>query len=242
MEEQTLLEGYNDEEKTAYLSAIASIATADEKATDEEVKYLDALCTAANLPEEQKEVVTRSAANTSGAELPEHLEKLKNSELRFSLVTDLIAFAKTDENYSEKERQQIWNIAKHVGVNQQQYAVLDEVTEKAATVEAEPEQKMQPNFLGSLGLKDKVQSAGINANSLFKGLIGIAGPMILSRMLGGMFGGGNRRTGGMMGGGGLGGALGGGGLMGGLGSLIGMLNGGRGYQRSGGMLGRVLGF
>jgi hypothetical protein len=96
-----------------------------------------------------------------------------------------------------------------------------------------------PSFLSSLGLQDKMQSAGINTGSLFKGLISIAGPMILGGLLSRGLGG-RRSSGGLGGalGGGLGSSLGGGG---GLGSLIGMLSGGRGLGSAGGLLGKVLG-
>jgi len=79
-----------------------------------------------------------------------------------------------------------------------------------------------------------LQSAGINPQSLLKGLIGIAGPMLLA----GMLSGGMRRRSGMGGMGGLGGGILGGG---GLGSIIGMLSGGRGIGSTGGLLGRMFG-
>lgn len=46
-EPTTVLEGYSDEEKGAYLGAIASIATADRQASPEEIEYITALCDAA---------------------------------------------------------------------------------------------------------------------------------------------------------------------------------------------------
>jgi uncharacterized tellurite resistance protein B-like protein len=239
-EQNSLLEGHSDAEKGAYLAAIASIATADHQADQQELSYLEDLCDAADLSETQKAQVTNAASDRTGQGLGQHLDTLKNSELRFSLVTDMIAFARADGSYHETERQQIEKVAQHLGVNQQQFSLLDQFTEKAAESKAPPEEKMSPSFLGSLGIGDKMQMAGINTGSLFKGLIGIAGPMILSKVLGGMFGR-RGRTGGV--GGGLfpgGGGIGsGGGMLGGLGSLIGMLAGGRGFGKSGGLLGRL---
>ena len=52
----TILEGYSDMEKGAYLGALASIATADRSATEEEITYLQALCESANLSEDQARV------------------------------------------------------------------------------------------------------------------------------------------------------------------------------------------
>jgi uncharacterized tellurite resistance protein B-like protein len=239
-EQNSLLAGHSDTEKGAYLAAIASLATADHQADQQELSYLEDLCDAADLPEIQKAEVTSAATDKTGQGLSQHLDALKNSELRFSLVTDMIAFARADGAYHEKERQQIEKVAQHLGVNQQQFSLLDQFTEKAVDSNTPAEEKMSPGFLNSLGIGDKMQMAGINTGSLFKGLIGIAGPLILSKVLGGMFGrrGRTGNTGGGLfpGGGGMGT---GGSMLGGLGSLIGMLAGGRGFGKSGGLLGRL---
>jgi uncharacterized tellurite resistance protein B-like protein len=237
---QTLLEGASDMEKGAYIGAIASLATADRQATEDEIEYLKALCQGANLSNEQTEAVIKAASEISSEDTKRCLDVLKNSELRFSLITDLIAFAKSDNNYSEQEEQNVQKMAQYLGVDQKQYSLLDNFAEQATNTKATPEQIQSPNFLSSIGLKDKLESAGINGSGLLKGLLGIAAPIVLARMMsggrnrgfgGGLFGGG----GGMFGGGG--GMLGGGGL----GSLIGMLSGGRGMNSMGGLLGGLFG-
>lgn len=244
--EQTekLLKDYSDVEKGSYLGAIASIATADRTASEEELEYIEALADSAELSQEQKMAVRRAATEITEDELKKCLDVLKGSELRFSLVTDLIAFAESDENYTPEEKANIEKIAQHLNINKQQYSVLDQFVQKTKATNVEPEQMQQQGFLGSLGLEDKFKSAGINFGGLTKGLLGIAGPMLLaglvSRGLGGRRGGGG--LGGMLGGGMLGGVLGGlgGGRMGGgLGSLTGMLNGGRGFGSTGGLLSRM---
>ena len=234
-----ILEGHTDREKGAYLGAIASIATADREASPEELEHMAQLCDAADLSEVQKQSVIRAATELSGDELTRCLDILKDSELRYSLVTDLMAFAKSDNNYSEEEQENIQKIAEYLGVNQQQFSLLDQFAEKAGSSQASPEEAVQPGFLSSLGLKDKLENAGISGNGLLKGLLGVAGPMILSGMLSRGLGG-HARSGGL-GGGLLGGLAGGLSGSGGLGSLIGMLSGGRGLGSTGGLLGRVLG-
>lgn len=232
MEAATVLEGYSDQEKGAYLGAISSIATADRHASEEEKQYIAALCDAAGLSEPQKDVVIRAADELSGEELKQCLDILKNSDLKYSFVTDLIAFAKADKNYSTEEQQRVKEMSQYLGVDQNQFSLLNEFTEKAAAKDVPVEEKASPSFLSSLGLTEKMKNAGINPNSLMKGLIGIAGPLIL----GGIVSGALRRRGrgaGMFGN--LGGILGGAGL----GSLIGMLSGGRGFRNSGGLLGRI---
>ncbi len=271
MEQTTILDGYSDLEKGAYLGAIASIATADRSASEEEKAYLKALCQSANLSDEQTEMISETADTPiTDEELKRCLDVLKTSDLRFSLVSDIIAFAQSDHTYSEEEKQSVQKIAQYLGVNPQQFSLLDQFTKKA--VEEAPkhaeaiqsEQTTPGGFLDSLGFGDKLKSAGINSNSLLKGALGIIGPIVIAKMLsgggrsggGGLLGGlfGGNSGGGLLGGGGLfggsggllggGGGLlgGGGGLLGGGGGLLGnLLGGGRGFGGAGNLLSRVLG-
>ena len=234
MENTHVLEGYSDQEKGAYLGAVASIATADRQASEEEMQYIEALCNAADISETQKEAVMRAASELSGEELKKCLDILKNSDLKYSLVTDIIAFAKADNNYAAEEQKRVEEISQYLDVNQDQFSLLNEFTEKAAVKDVPAEEKAKPSFLSSLGLNDKLKNAGINSNSLMKGLLAIGGPILLGSILSGAM----RRRGrgtGMFGN--MGGLMGGAGL----GSIIGMLSGGRGFRNTGGLLGRIFG-
>lgn len=249
MQNIKILEGYSDLEKGAYLGAIASIATADRNASQEELTYLSALCEAASLSQNQARVINEAATSTMADEdLKRCLDVLKTSELRFSLISDVIAFAKSDNTYSEEEQHSVQMIADYLGINEKQFSLLDQFTKKAveeAPKQAEAFESDQTNpssFLDSLGFGDKLKSAGINSNALVKGAIGIIGPILLLKMLSG------GRNRGAMGGGFLGGLMGGGGMGGGLlGSLLGggllgsLLGGGRGFGSAGNMLGRLFG-
>lgn len=163
------------------------------------------------------------------------LDILKSSNLKYSLVTDIIAFAKADGNYNEEEQQRVQQISEYLQVDKKQFSLLNEFTDKASQSNVPPEEKVKPSFLSSLGLSDKLQGAGINSNGLLKGLLGIAGPVVLGSMLSGVLGRRGRNTG--M----FGNMMGGGMMGGGLGSLIGMLSGGRRFRNSGGLFSRVLG-
>ncbi len=237
---EKILTGISDQEKGAYLSAIASIATADLQASELEIEHLSHLCEAADLSAQQQEHVLNVAKGTSDADLVRSLDILKSSELKYSLVTDLLAFAKSDNNYSEAEQHSVQKIANYLGVDQKQFGLLDKLAEKTNASTSAPSD--EPGFLSAFGLGDKLKQSGINSSSLLKGLVSIAAPMILSRMmrrnqsystnsmggLGGLLGGATMGGGGLLGGGG-----------GGLGSLIGMLSGGRGMGSAGGLLGRI---
>jgi len=239
-----LLEGHSPEEKEAYIGAIASMATADQEAGESEQEYLEKLSEAAGLSEDQKSRVLEAAADTSGTQLSSYLDTLKNSELKYSLLTDLMSFAQLDHNYSEEEEGSIRKVADYLGISQQQQSVLQEVAGKTASGEIGPEQGAQPNQLAG-GLGQQLQSAGINGGGLLKNLIGMAAPFILGSLMSrGRNSNNNSGSGGLLGGLGglLGGNSGGGGSIGGgggLGSIIGMLNGGRGMGSLGGILGKL---
>jgi uncharacterized tellurite resistance protein B-like protein len=231
--EEKLLKDYSDIEKGAYLGAIASIATADRAASEQEIEYINVLAESADLSDGQRQAVERAATEISGEELKRCLDILKTSELRYSLVTDLIGFAEADKAYSEEEKANVQKIASYLGIDRQQFSLLDQFVQKTAEVQPEPEEIKKPGFLSSLGFDQKFKNLGINFGSLTKGLLGIAGPMILSSML-------RRRSGNM--------AAGFNpfsrqtlGMGGGLGSIISMLSGGR-NNGTGGLLRRTLGF
>jgi len=231
--EKQYLAGYPDLEKGAYLGAIASIATADRQATGEELEHLDALSAAAGLQDQQAQMIRRAATELGGAELNHCLDVLKNSELRFSLVADCIAFAEADGTVTEEERERIGRMATYLGINDQQFSLLDQFARQARQQQATPEQAAQPQFLRERQLDTKMEEAGMNTSGFLKGLAGVAGPLLLA----GMLAGGRRRHGGMFGGGRMGG---------GLGSLTGMFGGGgfrrSGFGRRGGLLGGLFGF
>jgi len=213
-----ILEGYSSKEKTAYIIAIASIATADQSASDQELAYLTNLADSAGLSESEKNEVAYAAKETSGQSLKPALDILKSSELKYSLITDLIAFAESDSNVAQQEKQHIASIADYLGINADQLSLLNEYVQETANSN-QPAEAMGiagsgglGGMLGNLGLGDKLQKSGINIGSLTKGLIGIVGPMIMSKML-------NK---------GLQGSNAPGSVNGGLGSLLGGLTGGKG--------------
>jgi uncharacterized tellurite resistance protein B-like protein len=242
IQHKTVLDEYSDQEKGAYLGAIASLATADRSASDEELQHIRELSQDAGLSASQQESVVRAATELSGEELKKCLDLLKNSNLRFSLVSDLIAFAEVDGDYSQQERENVEKISEYLGVTKTQFSLLDQFVHRTAESHKSPEEIAKPGFLDSLGLKDQFANAGINVGSMGKGLLGFLGPMLLGGMLGRMSG--RSRTGGGLGRGpgmnipGMGG-------MGGLGSLISVLGGRRstpgiGNSGLGGLLRRVM--
>ncbi len=255
-QEHQLLKDYSEREKSAYLGAIASISTADRQASQEEIEFLQTLTESAVLPNAEEQEVLQSAQDPSNVRLTSQLNLLKGSELRFSLVSDMISFAKSDGHYTPEEEQKIKQVAAYLDIDEQQYSTLNQFVDKAAQAKQSGEDITHSNFLQSSGLSSSFQKAGIGSGGFMKGALAMMAPILMSKMMGGgssrPMGGGliGGLLGGMgngsMSGGGLGGMLGGGrssgGMLGGggLGSLFSILSGGRSYGAQGG-LGSVLG-
>ena len=228
-----LLQNYPEDEKTAYLSAIASLATADRQASPAEGQFLQALAQQAGLSPESTQQVVSAANDPSNQGIQQHLDVLKNSDLRYSLVTDLISFSRADGAYSNDEETMVNKMSQYLGINQQQQQALETVVDQAATVQHDPQDPAKEGFFSSIG--DKLSSVGIPKGALMAGLLGVVAPMVLSKVMGGGNSTANTNAGygdQSSSGGGLGGLLGGG-----MGGLL----GGAAQSGLGGLLSGVLG-
>ena len=228
-----LLQNYSEDEKTAYLSSIASLATADRQASPAEGQFLQALCQQAGLSAESTQQVSAAANDSSNESIQQHLDVLKNSDLRYSLVTDLISFSRADGAYSNDEEAMVNKMSQYLGINQEQQQTLETVVDQAATVAHDPQDPAKEGFFSSIG--DKLSNVGIPKGALMAGLLGVVAPMVLSKVMGG--GSSNAGYGDQSGsqsssGGGLGGLL-----SGGMGGLL----GGAAQSGMGGLLGGLLG-
>ncbi|MEO6315571.1 MAG: TerB family tellurite resistance protein [Chitinophagaceae bacterium] len=212
-----ILSGASASEKKAYLTAIASIATADNSASETEINYLLDLATSAGLTDADKEAVKQAALDATGSNLKPALDVLKSSELKFSLVTDLIAFAESDNNLAQEEKTHIAAVAKYLGVDDNQVKILHEYVQQAAT---QPAESLADSAGGIL---EKLKGSGINISGLAKGLMSFVGPMIIGNLVSkGM----NKGTSAAVGQSGLSN----------IGSLVGNLTGGKGMAGIGGFL------
>ena len=234
MSDSQLLQNYSDSEKAAYLSVIASLASADREASATETEFLQQLAHQAGLSGGATQQVLAAAKDATNESIKGHLDTLRGSDLRYSLVTDLISFARADGAYANDEEAMVNKISAYLGITPQQTQTLNQVVDQAAQVPHDANDPAKQGFFG--GITDKLAGAGIPKGALMAGLLGVVAPMVLSKV---MSGGRGQSGGGLMGGMGgssmgglLGGAMGGGsmgGLLGGLlggGLLSGVLGGG----------------
>lgn len=246
---QNLLQEFSESERTAYLGAIASIATADHSSTEEEIEFLKAMIQTSGVSPEAEAEILAAAKEENPSRLKDWIEQLKHSELKYSLVADLIAFAASDNDYSEEEKQSIKKIAAALNISNEQYGLLNQFVAEAenlpTTALTQPDRAL--GFFENSGLGNQLSNAGINMGSLSKGLLGVIAPLLLTKLLsgskkssGGGLGdlisglGGKKSSGGL---GDLISGLGSSGAGGGMGDLLGGLLG----SSSGGSIGDLLG-
>lgn len=221
------LKDYPEKEKTAYLAAVASMATPEDKASKEEEDFMAELCDEAGLNQRDKREVIMEARDPRNDGFKRYLEFLRKSDLKYSFVVDILSYAHADGHYSDDEKKRIHHMADRLGISIEQFNALQEYVEKAS--QAQGEETSQEGFLESTGLKQKFDKLNIPVKGLLTGLVG---SMLMRGIMGR-----RRRRGGM-----ISRLLGGGGYhrRSGFSSLIGMLSGNRGYRRSGGLLSRIL--
>jgi len=226
--ETQLLQNYSEPEKTAYLSAIAALATADRQASAPEAEFLQRLAQQAGLSDGAIRQVLAAADQANNQTVQQSLDQLKSSDLRYSLVTDLISLARADGTYSAGEEEMVSKMSAYLGINPEQKQTLESVVDQAASVPHDAQDPGKQGFLSSIG--DKLSNVGIPKGALMAGLLGVVAPMVISRVMGG----GNSNNGGQpqSQSGSLGGLLGG---------AMGSLGGGGGGSSLGGMLGGLLG-
>ncbi len=198
-------------QKAAYLGAIASLTTADRTASDAEVEFLSHLAQATGLSQQDAQHVIDSALDPGSGSLQKSLNALKTSDLRFSLVQDLISFAQSDGQYSDEEQERIGQMSAYLGVTEEQFDALHQYQQAAA----DGQNVNDPKFLQQSGLGSLLGQLGLpKGGGMLAGILAAVGPMILQKVL-------SSRGGAPAG---LGTAAGGG-LMGVLGQVMGSMGG-----------------
>jgi uncharacterized tellurite resistance protein B-like protein len=128
-------------ERVDYLMIIASMAGADVVLKAEEIDKLRQLCGELQIPEKDTTRVL-AAAHSPTAKVERHLEALVASPLRFTLLSDCLALAYADGDYSKGERKEIHALARALRIDDAQVKALEEAgaaLRKAADVEHGPE-------------------------------------------------------------------------------------------------------
>ena len=135
------LEEYSEDEQIAYLSVLSAICYADKEFSDEEKYQLESLLDQLQISDAGKAKVFSSIFNLQQEDKSAHLETiyaLGDTELKYTLISDLCLFAVADSNFSDQEYQYILGIGEVLGVTQEQIDAIKSVQENLVKIEDIP--------------------------------------------------------------------------------------------------------
>jgi uncharacterized tellurite resistance protein B-like protein len=144
-------------ERVDYLMVVASMAGADVVIDQAEKDRLRELCGELGLPERETAAVL-SACQRPTASIERHIDGLKSSPLRFTLLSDCVSLAYADGDYGKDERREVESLARALGVSGEQLAPIEELvraTHAAATGGADDHHK------AGLAIAEKLAAVGV---------------------------------------------------------------------------------
>ena len=126
MDEQRYpLSNYPEVEKVDYLSIVASIASADGKITDEEITKIREFCTMIGIGEIGIGMILAAIADPAIVDVQPILRRLSQTDLKFTLLTDMLFMAHADDIVSPDEKEEIRKIASMLKITPDQIAAID---------------------------------------------------------------------------------------------------------------------
>jgi hypothetical protein len=104
------LEEYSENEQIAYLSILSAICYADKEFGDQEKRQLDALLEPLKISDVGKAKIYASVFNLQHEDKLANLEAIQNlgnTELKYTLISDLCVFSLVDAKFTNEEYQYI---------------------------------------------------------------------------------------------------------------------------------------
>ena len=135
------LETYSENEQIAYLSILSAICYVDKDFGDEEKHQLDVLLENLKISNEGKANIYASIFSLQHEDKLANLEiiqDLSNTELRYTLISDLCLFAFADSNFSDEEYRHILEIGEILGITQEQIDAIKSIQENLAKIKDLP--------------------------------------------------------------------------------------------------------
>ncbi len=126
------LEGYSEEEQIAYLSVLSAVCYVDKEFGDKEKRQLDTLLAQLKISDAGKARIYSSVFNLQQEDKLANLEaiyNLGNTELKYTLISDLCLFSLVDSKFSEEEYQYILGIGAILGITQEQVDAIRSIQE-----------------------------------------------------------------------------------------------------------------
>jgi hypothetical protein len=126
------LEAYSENEQIEYLSVLSAVCYVDKEFGDKEKRQLDILLAQLKISDEGKAKIFSSVFNLKHedklADL-EAIQNLGNSELKYTLISDLCLFSLVDSKFTDEEYQYIIGIGEALGITREQVDAIKSIQE-----------------------------------------------------------------------------------------------------------------
>ena len=126
------LEEYSENEQIAYLSVLSAVCYVDKEFGDMEKRQLDVLLAQLNISDVGKAKIYSSVFNLQREDKLANLEAIQilgNTELKYTLISDLCLFSLVDSKFSDDEYQYILGIGEVLGITQEQVDAIKSIQE-----------------------------------------------------------------------------------------------------------------
>jgi len=136
-----LLGNYSEREQIAYLSILSAICYVDKEFSEQEKRHLDVMLENLDISDEGKGKIYSAIFSLQHEEKISNLEiiqELGNTELKYTLISDLCLLASSDSIFSDKEYQYILEIGELLCITQEQIDAIKSVQENVAKIKDIP--------------------------------------------------------------------------------------------------------
>lgn len=135
------LEEYSEKEQIAYLSILSAVCYVDKEFGDNEKRQLDGLLAQLKISDAGKAKIYSSVFSLQHEEKLADLEAIQNlgnTELKYTLISDLCLFSLVDSKFTDKEYQYILGIGEVLGITQEQVDAIKSMQENLDTIKDVP--------------------------------------------------------------------------------------------------------
>jgi hypothetical protein len=126
------LEEYSENEHTAYLSILSAVCYVDKEFGDKEKRQLDVLLAQLKISDVGKAKIYSSVFNLQHEDKLASLEAIQNlgnTELKYTLISDLCLFSLVDTKFADEEYQYILGIGEGLDITQEQVDAIKALQE-----------------------------------------------------------------------------------------------------------------
>jgi len=194
------LEEYSENEQVAYLSILSAICYADKEFGDKEKRQLDSLLAQLEISDKAKAKIYASVFSLPHEDKLANLEAIQNlgnSELKYTLISDLCLFSLVDAKFTDEEYQYILGIGELLGITQEQVDAIKSIQEDLDRIKDIPSNSERFRLvirdsaaaLAGVGVPivaiAKTGSVGLSAAGMTSGLaaLGLGGGMLAGAVI-----------------------------------------------------------